>query len=152
MTVAMEWIKRRPTLTYVRFLGVIVIISFALSGWTVVKTSQASAERAADRKATNTAQVARCFQQVRDSPDVLQALGLLDTLATNSIIANQQALKTSLDPELRRIRRDSLARLIPARKSLRSLISRSQGAVPTMRTCDDMASRLHVDPVPFRKP
>jgi len=149
---AVRWFERRPTLTIVRTLGVIVVASFALSGWAVVKQSQASAERAADRKASNTSQVARCFQQVRDSPDVLQTLNLLDNLATNSIIANRQALKADGDPELRRIRQQSLGRLIPARASLRKLIARSSSTVPTMRSCEQLASGLHVNPEPFRNP
>lgn len=149
---AIRWFEHRPILTIVRTLGVIVIVSFALSGWTVVRQSQASAERAADRKATNTAQVARCFQQVRDSPDVLQTLRLLDTLAMNSIIANRQSLKVTADPEIRRIRQDSLERLVPARKSLRKLIGRSERGVPSGRTCEDLARRLRVDPDPLRNP
>ena len=148
----MRWVRGRPALTYVRFLGVIVIISFSLSGWTVVQQSEANAERTADRKATNTAQVARCFQQVRDSPDVLKTLRLLDVLATSSIIANKQALAAGGDPEIKRIRQASLNRLVPARMSLRNLIGRSESAVPTQQTCEQRAASLDVDPAPFRNP
>ena len=151
MTDTFRWVKARPPLTWVRFLGVIVILSFALSGYTVVKQSQANAERAADKKAANTAQVARCYQQVRDSPDVLRILGLLDTLATNSILANRQALELDGDDPLRAIRKASLRRLVPARKALRKFIGRSSSSVPTLASCDQMARALDVDPAPFRK-
>lgn len=146
-----QWIKQRPTLTWVRFLGVIVIISFALSGYTVVRQSQAAAERAADKKAANTSQVARCYQQVRDSPDFLRILDLLDALATNSIIANREALKLGGDDPLRAIRRSSLRRLVPARKNLRRFVERANASVPTLRSCDRLASSLDVSPAPFRK-
>ncbi len=149
---AVRWFERRPIVTIVRVLGIVVVCSFALSGYAVVRQSQASAERAADRKASNTSQVARCFQQVRDSPDVLKTLNLLDTLATNSIIANRQALEVASDPELRRIRQQSLARLLPARVSLRKLIARSSSTVPTMASCEQLASGLHVNPDPLRNP
>jgi hypothetical protein len=151
MSDTFQWIKQRPTLTWVRFLGVIVIVSFALSGYTVVRQSQAAAARAADRKAANTSQVARCYQQVRDSPDVLRILGLLDTLAKNSILANRQALELDGDDPLRPIRKSSLRRLVPARKSLGKFIARSRRSVPTIESCDQMARALRVDPKPFRK-
>ena len=146
-----QWIKQRPTLTWVRFLGVIVIISFALSGYTVVRQSQAAAERAADKKAANTSQVARCYQQVRDSPDVIRILSLIDTLATNSIVVNRQVLATDTQDTLRPIRQASLKRLVPARKTLRVFIARATGQMPTLKSCDQLASSLDVNPAPFRK-
>ncbi len=150
MSDTVRWIKQRPTLTWVRFMGVIVIVSFALSGWTVVRQSQAAAERAADKRAANTSQVARCYQQVRDSPDVLKILSLIDTLATNSILVNREALELGGDDPLRPIRRSSLRRLVPARKTLRAFIDRSTGTVPTLKSCDQLAASLQVDPKPFR--
>lgn len=152
MSDSVQWLKTRPTVSIVRVLGVIVLCSFALSGYTVVKQSQASAERAADRKAANTAQVARCYQQVRDSPDVLRILDLIDALATNSIVVNRQALQLApaADP-LKPIRKASLRRLVPARKTLRKFVARAEAEVPTIGSCDRLARDLHVNPAPFRK-
>ena len=152
MSDTIEWVRRRPLITWFRVLGIIVFVSFALSGYTVVRQSQAASERAADRKAANTSQVARCFQQVKDSPDVLRILGLLDTLSSNSILVNRQALELPAEADpLRRIRKQSLRRLVPARASLRRFIARSSASVPTVQSCDRMAADLHVDSAPFRK-
>ncbi|HET8784135.1 MAG TPA: hypothetical protein VFM38_00755 [Candidatus Limnocylindrales bacterium] len=152
MTDTVKWLKTRPTVSIVRVLGVVVLGSFALSGYTVVKQSQAAAERAADRKAANTAQVARCYQQVRDSPDVLKILGLIDTLARNSIATNRAALEVSADNDpLRPVREASLARLVPAERTLGRFIGRAAAQVPSPRDCNQLAAQLHVDPAPLRK-
>lgn len=146
MSDSIRWLNDRPVLTWVRAAGVVVILSFALSGYTFVQQSRVQAERAADKKAANTTQVARCYQQIRDAPAVLRILDLVDVLASNSIDANRQALEISpLDDPLRAVRKDSLRRLVPARRDLRRFVARSKASVPDKQECDQLAQALDVD-------
>lgn len=146
MTASIRWLNDRPVLSWVRAAAVIVILSFSLSGYTFVQQSRVQAERAADKKAANTTQVARCYQQMRDAPAVLRILDLVDVLASNSIHANRQALAiASPDDPLSAVRKASLARLVPARRELRAFVARSREAVPNEKECERLAQSLDVD-------
>lgn len=159
---------RRRTLTTVLVFtcAVIVAVSLALSAWTFVRQSQAATVRTADEKARSITQVGQCFQQVKNTPQVLQILGLvntqgqlIDTLATNSIIANTEAIKASPGDPLNPVRRDSLRRLQPARDQLRAgrpaltaFILRTAENAPTKKSCNDLAASLGVDPSKLDQP
>ena len=102
--------------------------------------------QAADRKSASTAQVNQCYVSVRNAPAVFRILDLIDVLATNSIIANTQALATSEpnDP-LTNIRRQSLERLLPARAQLRTFGAEAKVQTPTVSACHKLAQQLGVD-------
>ncbi len=126
--------------------AMIVALSLGLSAWTFVRQSQADTVRAADKKSQSTTQVGQCFQQVKNAPQVLRILGIVDILASNSIIANQQALEAQPTGDLAKTRQDSLERLIPARNDLRAFIRRTAENAPTKQTCNELAANLGVDP------
>lgn len=130
--------------------AVIVAISLGLSAWTFVRQSQADTIRQADVKAQNTTKVASCFTSVASSPAVIGALNLIDTLATNSIKANNAAIKEQPDSPLTATRKASLERLIPARRDLRKLIRQSKARIPKVAACFQLAAQLGVDPAPFQ--
>ncbi len=132
--------------------AIIVMLSLGLSAWTFVRQSQADTIRAADKKAQAITQVGQCFQQVKNSPQVLRILGIVDILASNSITANQQALEAQPEGALAKTRRDSLSRLEPARNDLRQFIRRTAENAPTKQSCKDLADRLGVDPSRLDQP
>lgn len=126
--------------------AVVVVISLALSVITIVRQSNADAVRSADQKARAVSQVSGCYQQVESVPKVLRILNLIDGLATNSILANQAALKSSPpDDPLVLVRKESLERLIPARADLRTYITQTEKQAPTKTTCLALAKKLGVD-------
>ncbi len=137
-------IKKTQTLVFV--CAWIVVASLVLSAWTFVRQSNADTVRAADRKAQSIAQVSQCFQSVKNAPQVLRILGIVDILATNSITANQEALAAQPTGPLAETREDSLKRLIPARNDLRAFIRRTAEQAPTAKSCMKLAARLGVDP------
>lgn len=124
----------------------LAIAALAIGCVGLVRQSQSEAVRLADQKAQAVTQVNRCRQQVTDAPKILRILGLMDILATNSIIANQEAIDAQPDSPLTDTRRDSLARLRPARQDLRNYISGTKEQIPTEATCDDLAKQLGVTP------
>lgn len=130
----------------------VVVGSLGLSAWTFVRQSQADTVRAADKKSQSTTQVGQCFQQVKTAPQVLRILGIVDILASNSIIANQQALEAQPTGPLAKTRRDSLARLEPARNDLRQFIRRTAENAPTRQSCTALARTLGVDPSKLDQP
>ncbi len=158
--------RNRLVQTLVGVCAVIVAGSLGLSAWTFVRQSQADTVRAADKKSQATTQVGQCFQQVRNAPQVLQILGLVDTqgqlietLATNSIIANTEAIAATPGDPLNAVRRASLKRLEPARDKLRAgqpalrmFILRTAENAPTKQSCTDLAHTLGVDPSKLDQP
>lgn len=146
--------QRRRLLTYILMgsCGLIVVVSLGLSAWTFVRQSNADAIRQADRKAQSTTQVGQCFQQVKNAPQVMRILEIVDILASNSITANKQALDASDagDP-LRATRIASLKRLVPARNDLRAFIRRTAEQAPTTKQCNQLADELGVDPAKLKQ-
>ncbi len=126
--------------------ALIVLISLALSGWTFVRQTQSETIRVADKKAQSISQVSQCFTSVKNAPQVLRILGIVDILATNSIKANQAAIEADPGSPLTKTRQDSLDRLEPARNSLRAFIRRTAENAPTTQTCTKLAADLGVDP------
>ncbi len=126
--------------------AIIVLISLALSGWTFVRQTQSETIRVADKKAQSIAQVAQCFTSVKNSPQVLRILGIVDILATNSIKANRAAIEADPGSPLTETRQDSLDRLEPARNDLRAFIRRTAENAPTTKSCTELAADLGVDP------
>lgn len=143
--------RRVSTYLIVGSCAGIAALSLALSAWTFVRQSQADTVRQADVKAQNTTKVSTCFQQVANGPAVLGALRLIDTLATNSILANRAALRTAVPGDPIRARaKASLSRIVPARRDLRRLIAQSEAKVPKVAACFQLANQLDVDPTPFQ--
>lgn len=126
-------------------MAVVVVLCFGISIYTVVRQTQADAVRTADRKAQAASEVGNCYQQVENFPRTLLILNLIDGLATNSILANQQALKADPDSELTPTRKASLERLVPARESLRDVIGIAEAQKPTREKCEKMALELGVE-------
>ncbi len=124
----------------------LAIASLAVGCVGFVRQSKSDAIRQADQKVQAVTQVNRCRQQVADAPKIIRILGLMDILATNSIIANQEAIETQPDSPLLGTRLDSLDRLRPARKDLRDYIESTKKQIPTVETCDDLARQLGVKP------
>lgn len=156
--------QRQVTTIIVGLCAVLVFVSLGLSAWTFVRQSQADTIRAADKKSQATSQVATCFQQAKSAPDVVKILDqfssqadLIDTLATNSIIANTQAIEATPGDPLNKVRRESLARLVPARSKLRAtrpalttFTNKTRANSPTQKSCSELAAKLGVDPTPFQ--
>lgn len=137
--------QRTRTKVIVYVCGGVVLASFALSAWTFVRQGQADAVRTADEKARAVSQVESCRQQVASLPRVLRILELVDVLATNSILANQQALETSPPTDaLTPIRQASLRRLLPARADLRRYVKETKHRAPTRASCNRLADELGV--------
>ena len=138
-------------LWWVRILGVVVIASFALSGWTLVRVARAEATQAANAQASNVAQVSRCYRQLESNPDLLRVLGLIETLATNSITTSKAVLKIR-DPKdpLNEVSRQSIARLEPGVESVARFIEQTEAAGPSEQECAHLADSLNVDPKEIR--
>lgn len=145
--------RRRITYAILAVCAVLVATSLGLSAVTFVRQSQADTIRTADRKAQAVSQVATCRRRVEDAPKVVRILGLVDLLATNSIIANKEALATARpgDP-LTPVRKASLRRLEPARDALRQFIDSTVSEAPTAESCAELAQMLGVEPRPKGRP
>lgn len=134
-------------LWWVRILGVVVIASFALSGWTLVRVAQAEARDAAATQSQNTAQVSRCYRQLETVPDLLRVLGLIETLATNSITTSKAAIATRApDDPLNEVSRQSIARISPGVSAVSKFIEQTEDTTPTEQECAHLADTLNVDP------
>lgn len=141
-----KWAQTRSVVFVLKILALVVIASFVLSGWTVVRQSTDRALREADHRAANAVQVNQCYAQVRNAPSLIKVLGLLDILATNSIKGNRQALSVIRpDDPLRTVRENSLIRLLPARQAVRSYIALTRKQTPKIAACHSLAVDLNVD-------
>lgn len=109
-----------------------------------------NARRADQARSAAVAEVTSCYTALRDGPDTVKLLSLVVFLADNSIRANSAALRTSASPELQRIRRASIARLLPQRETARRFVRRVQEATPTLAECKARARTLGIDPKPIR--
>lgn len=132
---------------WVRLTGVLVIASFAMSGWTIVRVARTEAQQAAQTEAGNVAEVARCYRQLETTPDLLRVLGLIETLATNSIATSKAAMATR-DPDdpLNAVSRASIARLSPGVGSVSRFIEQTEESTPSEQECAHLAETLGVDP------
>jgi hypothetical protein len=148
-----RWVRGRPTTrVWLPALASVVVFSFVLSAWTVVRQQNEQSLRAADRKALATSQVSLCYQQAKTAPAVLKLLGLIDILASNSLDGNREALKLAgpNDP-LRPVRLRSVARLVPARKNLAAFITLTKQRSPTNAVCHTLAIAKAIDDSVLRK-
>lgn len=134
-------------LGWVRLMGVVVLCSFALSGWAIVKAARAEATQAAQTASGNTQQVATCYRQLDTIPDLIRVLGLIQTLATNSITTSKAALEIrEPDDPLNKVSRDSIRRLTPGVGSVTRFIEQTRDNAPSEQECAHLAESLGVDP------
>lgn len=108
------------------------------------------AKRQATQRSANTAQVAQCYQSVKNAPGVFALTDLITGIANSSITSSTQALKLQPESPLSPIRRRSVARLNAKLETAKSFLAKTRRATPTVKKCDGLASRLDVNPVPFR--
>lgn len=123
------------------FAIVVVMASMVVIGVKVVHTQ---ADRAAELKASQVAQVVACVSSVRNSPDIQNIIGAIYTLANSSIISTQQALKADPSDSLTDVRKKSLKRLLPARAAASKFGRQIKARTPTIASCKALAERLNV--------
>ena len=106
--------------------------------------SQAQADRAAEQKSSQIAQVQTCRQRAQTGPDVQAIITLVRLNAENTIAAAKAAIATDPDGPLTEVRLASIAR------SERNLdrMTRFQQAIseqtPTLDECNALAKKLGV--------
>lgn len=116
------------------------------------RTQVAKSEAVAQAKIANSNQVGACVAAWRSAPNVLRILDVLDVLAGNSIIANQQALQQDPGSPLTPIRKASLRRLQPAPRTIEAFRGAVKKDQRSLGECRALARKLHVDIEPFLKP
>lgn len=139
-----------------RFWTILLVIAVAwLAIWTLHLTLQQAdenANRIASQKAQAQTEVTNCFQGVANGPKLVKLGNGLVAIADNSIKANTAALAASAgDPDLNRIRQQSLRRLRPAKANFKAFVKSLKEATPTVTKCKKLAFALHVDPKAIRK-
>ncbi len=123
------------------FAIVVVMASLVVLGVKVIHTQ---ADRAAEVKSSQTAQVAACVSNAKNSPDIQKIIGAIGTLANSQIISTEQALKASPDDELAGVRKAALRRLKPARAAAVKFGRQIKARTPTIEQCKKLAERLNV--------
>ena len=137
-------------ITTMRVLGMLSVAAFGLAGYTVVKQSQAEAERQAERKAADASQVAACYDAVVRQPIFESALVTLEVLARNSVDANRTAIRVDPDSPLDAVRRRVLDRVEPRLPDLSLLVEQTQATSRTIPDCDELGRALDVDTARMR--
>lgn len=140
-----NWVERKDVKVVVRTLALLCVGAYIIGGVTFVRQSHENALRSADRKSTETSQVSQCYQQVRNAPAVFALLGLIDDLATNSILSSEKALRIAPNDPLASIRRDTIRRLRPKRAAERAFITNARKRTPTVASCHKLATQFGVD-------
>lgn len=130
--------------------GGIAILTIGMIYLVSVKFSQ-DADRRAQQKIANAAQVTTCIATARATPNVLKFLELIDVLASNSIAANESALKADPNGPLSEIRKESLRRLRPAIPTIKSFRESTLKSKRTINDCRILAKKLEVNIVPLLK-
>lgn len=130
-----------------------VIVLFILMFFLFKKTVHQDAIREASLKANNAAQVASCFNNVKNAPIIEGFIDAHAAIINNSIISTEAALKVSApnDP-LNVIRRQSLVRLRKARKNSNDLKELLAAQNVTEGDCIKLAKRLNVPSAVYTKP
>lgn len=109
------------------------------------------ADRRAQQKIANTAQVSTCVASARSTPGVLRVLDLLDVLTTNSILSNKGALKADPNGPLSDVRKKSLERLRPALPAIKEFRTATKAGQRMISDCRALAAKLAVDIEPLLK-
>lgn len=113
------------------------------------QTAEQAAARQAQQKAANTAQVADCYQALRNAPALMGILDSVDLLAESSMKSSKAALQADPDSLLTPVRRASIERLERAREGVAVFAKAMVEQTPTLPECNHLAARLGVDPSPY---
>ena len=108
--------------------------------------SRQAADRAAEQKSAQIAQISQCYQAVTNGPDVSGILAAVRLSTSNALLASRAALAAQPRGPLVNVRKATIERQELALAALDRFAARIKAATPTQHHCDKLAIKLGQEP------